>query len=228
MKICLVEDRQEFIDLVEEIVTRMGHVLTVCRNANAAFSLPQNPDLYILDVGLPDGSGLDICKTIRKVNQTVPILILTILGDEQDVIAGFKAGADDYIVKPFSVPIFMARVSALLRRSALDDPAGRLIKSGDLSIDTDLLQLKKGAEQIRLFPAEWKILNILLANNGALVRRDTLLEVFWDSREKFVSDNTLSVHIGRLRKKLGTYHGTSYIKTETCWGYRWNVEIKHG
>jgi len=224
MLICLVEDDLAFSTIVEEIIKGMGHKIISLSNCLSALECSEEPDLYILDVNLPDGSGIDLCSNLRKI-KTTPILFLTIMGNENDIISGFSAGADDYITKPFSVAVFRARVSALLQRRAWSNQTGTRLFSGDLTISFYTHKLLRCGEEIKLYPTEWKLLCALIEGNGRLVRRSCLLEGIWDSRKRFINDNTLSVHMSRLRKKLGTYEGHSYIKTEAQFGYRWSVKI---
>lgn len=224
MKVCLVEDDPSFYELVREILVGMGHSVSVVTSSNAALSLNEDPELYILDVGLPDGSGFDLCNALRKVKRT-PIMFLTVMDNEEEMVKGFSVGADDYIAKPFKPSLFRARVSALLRRQAWTSATNGWVQSGDLRIHLAEHILLQSGEKVGLYPSEWKLLSTLIQRSGSLVLRKDLLEGIWDSREQFINDNTLSVHLSRLRKKLGLYEGKSYIKTEAYFGYRWNVEI---
>ncbi len=226
MRVCLVEDDPAFYDVVREIIEGMGHSFSVAANCHDALSLTEEPDLYILDVSLPDGSGFDLCDELRKVKRT-PILFVTVNDNDDDMVKGFAVGADDYIAKPFKPSLFRARVSALLRRQAWTSKSDGWVDSGHLRIHLTEHILLLNGEEIKLFPSEWKLLNTLIQMGGSLVLRNDILSVFWDSREQFINDNTLSVHMSRLRKKLGLYEGKSYIKTEAYFGYRWNVEISY-
>ena len=226
MQVCLVEDDPSFYEMVREIVEGMGHSVTVITSSYEALLLTDEPELYILDVGLPDGSGFDLCNALRKVKRT-PILFLTVMDSEEEMVKGFSAGADDYIAKPFKPSLFRARVSALLRRQAWTSATNGWVHSGNLRIHLAEHTLLQCGEEVRLYPSEWKLLSALLQKNGSLVLREDLLEGIWDSREQFINDNTLSVHMSRLRKKLGLYEGQSYIKTEAYFGYRWNMEMNY-
>ncbi len=170
-------------------------------------------ELVILDVMLPDGSGLDLCRYIRKKGSDIPILFLTACDEEFQIVRGLDAGADDYVTKPFRLFELLSRIRALLRRRT----AGTSYQSGDICIDIPNVTVKKGGENLFLTPTEFQILSALVQNNGVIVTRSSLLQRIWDSDGSFIDDNTLSVHISRLRDKIGAEH----IVTIRGTGYRW-------
>ena len=170
-------------------------------------------DLVILDVMLPDGNGLDICGYIRSTGADVPILFLTACDEEFQIVRGLDAGADDYVTKPFRLLELLSHIRALLRRKT----ASATYQFGDITLDTANMTVKKGGESLFLTPTEYQILSALVQNNGVIVTRASLLQRIWDSDGNFIDDNTLSVHISRLRDKIGANH----IATIRGTGYRW-------
>ena len=169
-------------------------------------------DLAILDVMLPDGSGLEICQELRLSGNPVPILFLTACDEEYQIVRGLDAGADDYVTKPFKMLEFLSRVRALLRRNP-----GTTIREKDLSVDMRTMRVTSGNREIPLTPTEFQLLTTLISNRGSVVTRNALLQHIWDCDGNFIDDNTLSVHISRLREKIGAEH----IATVRGAGYRW-------
>ncbi|MBR4286322.1 MAG: response regulator transcription factor, partial [Clostridia bacterium] len=179
--------------------------------AKASF-LKESFNLIILDVMLPDGNGFDMCGFIREKNKDVPVLFLTACDDEVQIVRGLDAGADDYVTKPFKLLELLSRIRALLRRAG-----ATVFSCDDIVIDVNTMTVKKSGEVVFLTPTEFQILSTLVRNNGVIVTRNILLENIWDEGGAFIDDNTLSVHISRLREKIGTEH----IVTVRGIGYRW-------
>ncbi len=170
-------------------------------------------DLLILDNMLPDGFGTDICREIRESGNTVPVLILSAMDDELQIVRGLDSGADDYVTKPFKLLELLSRVNALLRRRS--SAAVRVF--GNITVDTERNSVKKDGGEIYVTPTEFRILLKLTANSGAVVTRESLLRFIWDDNGNYIDDNTLSVHIRRLREKIGAEH----IATVRGFGYKW-------
>lgn len=213
-KILLVEDDSFLRDGLCEMLGKEGYtVVSVSTVADACRSLDDSVNLIILDVMLPDGNGFDFCESIRGKGWGVPILFLTACDDEIQIVRGLDAGGDDYVTKPFKLLEFMSRVRALLRRNM----ANSVVKSSDLVIDMGNMTVRKNNEIIFVTKTEFQILSMLIRNNGIIVTRGVLLKSIWDDNGDFIDDNTLSVHISRLREKIGTAH----IKTIRGVGYRW-------
>ena len=213
-KILLVEDDSFLRDGLCEMLGKEGYtVVSVSTVADACRILDDSVNLIILDVMLPDGNGFDFCESIRGKGWGVPILFLTACDDEIQIVRGLDAGGDDYVTKPFKLLEFMSRVRALLRRNM----AGSVVKSSDLVIDMGNMTVRKNNEIIFVTKTEFQILSMLIRNNGIIVTRGVLLKSIWDDNGDFIDDNTLSVHISRLREKIGTAH----IKTIRGVGYRW-------
>ena len=225
-RLLLLEDDQVLRHSIATMLREESYEVELCGSLTSYEELPERVardiDLYILDVCLPDGNGFDFCKRIRRETST-PILMLTVLDDEDSIVKGLDYGADDYVVKPFSLKILKYRIRALLRRN--QDNVVRL-HSGDYVFHIDDCAVYKEGLRVELLPKEFQITRVLLAADGSLVTRRTLLEKIWDIDGVFVDDNTLSVHMSRLRKKLGKYNGISYVETERGFGYRWGVRIE--
>ena len=219
-QILLLEDDPFLRDGITELLTREGYRVTAAetvRQAETYLSLGAFA-LAIFDVLLPDGSGLALCRRLRGWGVPVPVLLLTACDEEGDIVAGLDAGADDYVTKPFRTQVLLARVRALLRRSET-----KTFEDGDLFVDFDGMLVRRSGKPVYLTPTEFQILRCLLQSGGVIVPRGTLLRRIWDDGGDFIDDNTLSVHISRLREKIGPGH----IATVRGVGYRWE-EAQHG
>lgn len=156
-------------------------------------------DFLLLDIGLPDGSGLDLCSEIKnKID--FPIVFFTANDTEEDMIRGFESGCDDYISKPFSIEVLKFKINAILKRS--DIKAKKLFVYKDLKIDFDSKKVYKRNEEIKLSVTEYKLLELLCKNKGIAMTKEVLLDKLWDYNGNYVDDNTLSVNVRRLRKKI--------------------------
>lgn len=212
-RILLVEDDVFLREGLFEMLGGQGYNVTVAETfAKANELISGHFDLMIFDIMLPDGSGLDLCRKVRSMNSTVPILFLTACDDEIQIVCGLDAGADDYVTKPFRLLELLSRVRALLRRNT-----SAVYSSGNVSIDLKTMSAYKDGAALSLTPTEFMILSTLVQNSGVIVTRTVLLEKIWDCDGNFVDDNTLSVHISRLREKLDT----NQISTVRGIGYRW-------
>ena len=156
-------------------------------------------DFLLLDIGLPDGSGLDLCSEIK--NQIdFPVVFFTANDTEEAMIRGFESGCDDYILKPFSIEVLKFKINAILKRS--DIKAKKLFVYKDLKIDFDSKKVYKRNEEIKLSVTEYKLLELLCKNKGIAMTKEVLLDKLWDYNGNYVDDNTLSVNVRRLRKKI--------------------------
>ncbi len=172
------------------------------------------PALVLLDINLPDGSGLDLLRKIKSQKPDLPVIMLTANDTDDDIVKGFEFGADDYITKPFSLSVLRARVNSKLKRTTKDES---VINIGDYSFDFSQMKFKKGDDILELSKTEQKILKILVLNKGATVRREDLIDKVWTDGSEYVDDNALSVSVKRLRDKLST----DRIKTVYGIGYSW-------
>ena len=171
----------------------------------------------LLDVNLPDGDGYTFCKDIRARGYTFPIIFLTALDQEVNVIQGLDVGGDDYVTKPFRVRELISRIKANIRRSQVNNSSGDVLSFGAFRIDLAGHKVTKDGEVINLTPSEFRLFTTLVKNKNQTLTRGALLEQLWDIDGDFVDDNTLSVYIKRLREKLG--NDKDYISTIRGVGY---------
>ena len=179
-------------------------------------------DLLILDINLPDGSGLDLLREVRRTS-AVPIILLTANDLEMDIVSGLESGADDYITKPFSLAVLRARVNAQLRRGA---PAqGTAVELDGFSFDFAWMEFRKNGRPIELSKTEQRLLRTLVENRGRVLPRETLLERVWPDGAQYVEENALSVTVKRLRDKLEDAPSRPrFLKTVYGIGYTWAVD----
>jgi two-component system phosphate regulon response regulator PhoB len=195
-------------------------VETVARGDEADLLLKERiPDLVILDWMLPGLSGIELCRRLRARLETkqLPIIMLTARGEESERVRGLATGADDYIVKPFSVPELSARVRALLRR-ALPERLADVLSFGDLEVDREKKRVSRGGRAIDLGPTEYRLLEFLMERPGRVFSREQLLDGVWGS-EIYIDERTVDVHVGRLRKALNRGHEADPIRTVRGAGY---------
>ncbi|HET9323612.1 MAG TPA: response regulator transcription factor [Gaiellaceae bacterium] len=222
-RILLVEDEESITTPLAEALAREGFDTSVAGTAAAALELAgrERPDLVLLDVMLPDGSGFDVARELRRESR-VPIIMLTARGEEADRVAGLELGADDYVVKPFSARELVARVRAVLRRAA--EAAERrtegAIEIGRVRLDADRRTAAFEGENLELSRKEFDLLRLLMENAGSVVTRERLIDEVWDTNW-FGSTKTLDVHVSALRKKLGDDSADPrYIHTVRGVGFR--------
>lgn len=198
----------------------------VCRStlAQARETLAEEHfDLLILDVNLPDGSGLDLLRQVRSAGSSTPVILLTANDLELDEVTGLEAGADDYITKPFSLAVLRARVNAQLRRSACAAP--RALSVGPFTFDFDRMDFRRDGVAVELSKTEQRLLRVLVENRGHAVPRATLVDRVWTDGAEFVEENALSVTVKRLRSKLEADPAKpDYLKTVYGIGYLWAVK----
>ena len=223
MKIAIIEDDRSLRDSLCELFSGKGYETDAAPSLREARAL-EEADLWLVDLMLPDGSGIDFVREKRKTS-TMPILILTALDGEDSIIAGLKAGADDYIVKPFRAGELLARVDANLRRVL---PERYELVSGELSYSFPDEHIRLRGEELNLRAMERRLLRLLLESRGRLLTRDYLLYQLWDRDENYVDENTLSVLVSRLRKEIGSFQGLDYIETVRGTGYRWRLPCRMG
>lgn len=221
LKILVVEDNEQTIEILKDILKKQGYIATVARNKVEAISYIENKefDLILLDVQLPDGTGFEICKNIKQNFWEVPVIFLTGRGEETNVVYGLDIGADDYIIKPFNNNELLSRIKSVMRRYNKNFYVNSIINYKSLKIDLDKAVVYKDGKEIYLTKLEYKILLLFLNNKDKLLTRDEILEKIWDIDGNYVNNNTLSVYIKRLRKKLGETSEDDIIKTIRGIGY---------
>jgi len=219
-KVWVVEDESDIANLIAHNLRKERFDVGVSYDGESFLeSLGREvPDLVILDLMLPGIDGLDVCKIMRsdERTQSIPIIILTAKGTELDVVLGLELGADDYVVKPFSVRELIARVKAVLRR-AERPKEGKLLELEGLSVDLESFEVKLDDIPVELTYAEFRILGLLISKHGRVFTRRQIIEGIWDDY-RVVTSKTVDVHVAHLRKKLGKYG--RFIKTVRGVGYK--------
>ena len=222
-RILLLEDDASLIDGLEYALGKNGFEINSVRTVRGAMECLRESgtyDLLLLDVPLPDGTGFDVCETVRAAGSQIPIIFLTASDEEVNVIRGLDSGADDYITKPFKLGELCSRIRALLRRTGYT--AKPVISSGALSIDFAANRVTVDKDTVELTRAEYRLLSLLVRNADRVVNRETILEALWDNTGDFVDDNTLSVYIRRLREKIEPDPSQpQHLITVRGFGYRW-------
>jgi two-component system phosphate regulon response regulator PhoB len=220
-RILVVEDEADLALLLAYNLEAEGYIAEcVERGDEAELRLVESPpDLLILDWMLPGVSGLEICRRLRARDgaRTLPVIMLTARGEEGERVRGLSVGADDYVVKPFSVPELMARVRALLRRSRPERIAEKL-SAGDLDLDRETRRVRRGARDVHLGPTEFRLLEYLLEKPGRVFSRAQLLDGVWGLSVE-IDERTVDVHVGRLRKALSRGRERDPIRTVRGTGY---------
>ena len=225
-RIFLVEDDLSLINGLSFAIKKQGYMLDVARTFREADQIwaEGKYDLVVLDVSLPDGSGFDLCRRIRQTSK-VPIMFLTAADEETDVIMGLDMGGDDYITKPFKQAIFMSRVNALLRRSDNFSEADAELNSNGISVHLLKSEVYKNNQQIELTASEYKLLCLFMENPDRVLSQEQILSRLWDCDENYIDNNSLSVYIRRLRKKIEDDPGNpTRIITVRRLGYKWNTD----
>ena len=212
MKILLVEDNKSIIKGLEYAFAQNGYSCEYCLSLDEAVrKAPFNYDAAVLDIMLPDGNGFDLFKKIRRYSD-LPVIFLTAVDDEDSVVNGLELGADDYITKPFSTRELIARI----KRVANKNSKKNIITVSGVTLDLDKSAGFENGKQLELTALEYKLLSLLMQNAGKVVTRELIFEKIWDVSGNFVNDNTLTVYIKRIRKKLDA----DIIKTVKGMGYQ--------
>lgn len=219
--ILVVEDEEALSLLLRYNLESEGYQVDVSdRGDEAELKLRETvPDLLLLDWMLPGLSGIELCRRVRARDETrnLPVIMLTARGEETERIRGLSTGADDYVVKPFSVPELMARVKAMLRR-AKPQVVSRLLQAGDLEMDRETHRVHRATREIHLGPTEYKLLEFFLQSPGRVFSREQLLDGVW-GHDVYVDERTVDVHVGRLRKAINKGRAKDPIRTVRGAGY---------
>jgi len=220
-KVLIVEDEEALALLLQYNLEAEGFSVAISqRGDDAEVAIGEDPpDLIILDWMLPGLSGIELCRRLRsgKTARSIPILLLTARGEEADRIRGLTVGADDYVVKPFSVPELLARVKAILRRAAPERIA-QTLEVEDIELDRETYRVTRSGREVRLGPTEFKLLEFLMESPGRVFSRTQLLDGVW-GRDVYVDERTVDVHIGRLRKAINRGKEKDPIRTVRGAGY---------
>ncbi|WP_310620995.1 phosphate regulon transcriptional regulator PhoB [Flexibacterium corallicola] len=222
--ILVVEDEESLSLLLQYNLEAEGYNVEVCMKGDEADLRLQEsqPDLVLLDWMLPGVSGIELCRRMRAREETaqIPIIMLTARGEETERVRGLSTGADDYVVKPFSVPELMARIRAILRRSKPEVVSSQL-KSGDIELDRETHRVRRLGKEIHLGPTEFRLLEFLMKAPGRVYSREQLLDGVW-GHDVYVDERTVDVHVGRLRKAINRGKQKDPIRTVRGAGYSFN------
>jgi DNA-binding response OmpR family regulator len=221
--ILVVDDEPKIVRLARDFLVKDGFRVVTAADGQAALvaARSEKPDLIILDILLPQMDGREVCRILRRESE-VPIIMLTALGEEIDQVTGLEIGADDYITKPFSPRMLVARVRALLRRSRGGFVAPAIIRVGGLEIDSEKYAVNFQGKPIRLTPNEFKLLQVLAGHAGQTLSRKQLLDEVHGAASNF--DRSVDSHIKNLRKKLDAVSGAPLIETVYGIGYRFREQ----
>jgi two-component system phosphate regulon response regulator PhoB len=220
-KVMVVEDEEALAVLIEYNLQAEGYQVEIVeRGDEAEIRLQENvPDLLVLDWMVPAISGIELCRRLRMRPETerLPIIMLTARGEESDRVRGLATGADDYLVKPFSMPEFVARVRALLRR-AKPEMLSTVLKVGDITLDRETHRAYRGKKELQLGPTEFRLLEFMMRHPGRVFSRAQLLDNVW-GETIYIDERTVDVHVGRLRKAINPGRLPDVIRTIRGAGY---------
>jgi two-component system, OmpR family, phosphate regulon response regulator PhoB len=223
-RILIIEDEEPLTLLLRYNLESEGYfVESVGRGDEGETRLRESvPDLVILDWMLPGLSGIELCRRLRTRPETerLPVIMLTARGDETERVRGLATGADDYVVKPFSVPELLARVRALLRR-AKPEHVATLLRAGDIELDRETHRVHRSGREVHLGPTEFRLLEFLMQSPGRVFSREQLLDGVW-GQDVYIDERTVDVHVGRLRKAINRGRQSDPIRTVRGAGYSFN------
>jgi two-component system phosphate regulon response regulator PhoB len=220
-KVLVVEDEEAISQLLAYNLSKEGFTVSVSSDGDEAMILvdEQKPDLVLMDWMLPNVSGIELCRRLRTGSETrdIPVIMLTARGEEEDRVRGLDVGADDYVTKPFSMTELVARMRAVLRRTA-PALAGDVATFSDIMLVRQLCRVRRGARDIHLGPTEFRLLDVLMQRPGRVFSREQLLDRVW-GQDVYVEIRTVDVHIGRLRKAINRRGDRDPIRTVRSSGY---------
>ena len=224
--VLVVEDEDALATLLQYNLDKEGYEVALAQDGEEALMMVDErlPDLVVLDWMLPKVSGIEVCRRLRSRSETrnIPIILLTARGEETDRIRGLDTGADDYVVKPFSMSELTARIRAVLRRIRPGLAEDR-IRQGDITIDRVAHRVRRGPREVHLGPTEFRLLDYLMQHPGRVFSREQLLDAVWGS-DVYVEARTVDVHIGRLRKALNQDIENDPIRTVRSAGYSLDLD----
>lgn len=217
MVILIIEDDLEIQETLKRFLELKGYTVRQAYTYREAME-NRNVDLIIIDIQLPDNNGIALCQKIREKSQ-VPIIFLTALTNEETIVEALRAGGDDYVKKPFHMKELLARIECVTRRVQVKS----VIKINDLVIDMDNYKVYKNNQEIAFTAIGYEILFLLVKYQGMVITRERMIEFIEERTGNYIENNTVSVHIKRIRENLGVYHHKSYIETVRGIGYRWRT-----
>jgi two-component system KDP operon response regulator KdpE len=220
-KLLIVDDEANILSTLAPLLRTRGYEVSTAMTGRAAIELAERekPDLIVLDLGLPDVDGVEVCRTVRET-MNVPIVVLSARGAEADKVRALDIGADDYVTKPFGSEELLARIRAALRRSDTPPPASEPIVRGELTIDRERFRVVRNGEEVRLTPKEFELLTFLAQHPGRVLTHRTILKAVWGPNAVDQPEH-LRVLVGALRKKIEPNPSSpKYILTEPWVGYR--------
>ena len=221
-KVLLVDDEQDILELLKYNLEREGYQVTTALNGRDALrsAKANRPDLIVLDIMMPGMDGVEVCNQLRQLPEFKQTLItfLSARGEDYSQIAGFEAGADDYITKPIRPKVFVSKIKALLKRSGGERPDGRILESNGIKIDLEKVLVYIGEQELQLPKKEFELLVLLMSKPGKVFKRVEIYSQIWGN-ELFVGDRTIDVHIRKLREKIGDER----IKTIKGIGYKFDA-----
>ena len=219
MRILVVEDEIKMAKVIASALKREGHAIDTSYSGAEGLAMAESEpyDLIVLDRMLPEVEGVEIVKKLRESNISTPVILLTALGTIKDKTTGLDSGADDYLVKPFSIDELISRVRALLRRPPIAQP--NILTVGDLSLDTTQKTIIRKNKQISLTSKEYSLLEYLMLHAGQTISKETLIKHVWDF-DSDILPNNVEAHIKQLRKKVDKPFSKPLIKTVRGFGYK--------
>ncbi len=221
-KVLLVDDEQDIIDLLKYNLEREGYQVTTALNGRDAIkqAKQQRPDLIVLDIMMPGMDGVEVCNQLRQLPEFKQTLItfLSARGEDYSQIAGFEAGADDFITKPVRPKVFLSKVKALLKRSGAERPEGRMLEANGVRVDLEKVLVYVGEQELQLPKKEFELLSLLIGKPGKVFKREEIYNQIWGN-ELFMGDRTIDVHIRKLREKIGEER----IRTVKGIGYKFDA-----
>ena len=221
--ILIVDDEPDIRAILRYNLEKEGFAITEAVDGNDALDkLSKDLDLAILDIMMPGKDGYDVCRKIREQGNTLPIVFLTAMDREFDELKGLEVGADDYVRKPFSPKMLIARINAIFRRIDQINSKGTSICFGELEINTSTYIAQLDGEELHLPRKEFELLAFFMSQPNIIYNREELLNIIWEE-DVFVVDRTIDVHINRIRSKLGPYK--NWIETVKGIGYRFRPKI---
>lgn len=220
-KILLVEDDRILSETLIRHLNQNGYHATFAYTKEDAVMKIRNLkfDLILLDVTLPDGNGFAVCEEIRQISTDTRIIFLTAKDLESDILKGYNMGADDYVTKPFSLPVLLKKIAAVTSRME-KDVSGLIYSDSYLQVDFAALTAYAEGEPIEFTPLEFKFLELLVKNSGRIITREQILDVVWDKRGNYVEESSLNSMVSRIRGKIDSADHR-YIKTVYGTGYMW-------